>query len=197
MWSDEIVVDIKSYSMHHIDVVVHTNNGCYWRCTGVYGHPEGDQKHHTWKLLRRLKGLSSLMWLYFEDFNEILHLSEKTGKERCVSAVNDFREAIRFCGLSDLGCKGYPFTWSNRRFRAHLVEERLDIFLSCENWRRAFQDTSATTLLTWTLDHNLIMIEDVEKTIGSKYSRRHFTRIHYEDMWSSYERSEVQRDCEE
>lgn len=29
LWNDEIVVDIKSYSMHHIDVVVHMNNGCY------------------------------------------------------------------------------------------------------------------------------------------------------------------------
>ncbi|KAK9198919.1 hypothetical protein WN944_014105 [Citrus x changshan-huyou] len=47
LWSVEIVVDIKSYSMHHIDAIVQADNGCYWRCRGIYGHPEGDQKHHT------------------------------------------------------------------------------------------------------------------------------------------------------
>ena len=103
LWKGEIDVDIKSYSKHHIDAVVHSENGCYWRCTGIYGHPEADQKHHTWKLLKRIAELSSMPWLCFGDFNEILHLNEKTGNDRCVTAVNDFRETVRCCGLRDLG----------------------------------------------------------------------------------------------
>lgn len=66
----------------------------------------------------------------------------------CVSAVNDFRKAIRFCGLSDLGYKGYLFTWSNERFGSQLVEERLDRFFGCENWRMVFQDNIATNMIT-------------------------------------------------
>lgn len=109
-------------------------NGTFWRCTGIYGHPEVEQKHNTWTLLHRLAGLSSLPWLCSEDFNEILHLNEKAGRhKRCASAVNEFREAIKECRLSDLSCKGRPFTWSNRRFGPHLVEERLDRFLCCKN----------------------------------------------------------------
>ena len=50
-----------------------------------------------------------------------------------VYAVNKFREAVKFCGLIDLGCKGSPFTWSNRRFGPHLAEERLDKFFCCKN----------------------------------------------------------------
>ena len=60
LWREEVTVDIKSFSKHHVDVVVHSENGSYWRCTGVYGHPESDQKRHTWELLRRLAALSSL-----------------------------------------------------------------------------------------------------------------------------------------
>lgn len=29
MWNSEIVVDIKSYSKHHVDAVVHSENGSY------------------------------------------------------------------------------------------------------------------------------------------------------------------------
>lgn len=110
MWTLEINVEIKSYSKHHVDVVVYNETGSNWRCTGVYGHPESDQKKFTWELLRRLDTLSSLQWLCFGDFNEVLNLNEKLGgKDRRVCMVNDFREAIRDCDLTDLGSTGYFF----------------------------------------------------------------------------------------
>lgn len=71
-----------------------------------------------------LASLSSLPWLCFGDFNEMLQLHEKIIKQdRSVHAVNKSRKAITFCGLIDLGCKCRPFTWSNKRFGPHLVEE--------------------------------------------------------------------------
>ena len=110
MWTLEINVEIKSYSKHHVDVVVYNETGSNWRCTGVYGHPKSDQKKFTWELLRRLNTLSSLQWLCFGDFNEVLNLNEKLGgKDRRVCMVNDFREAIRDCDLTDLGSTGYFF----------------------------------------------------------------------------------------
>lgn len=93
LWNSEVVVDIKSYSRYHIDAVVHGDSGSYWRCIGIYGHLESYQKQHTWNLLRRLASLSSLSWLCFGDFNEILQLNEKIGKQdRSVYIVNEFRE---------------------------------------------------------------------------------------------------------
>ena len=143
LWKSEVVVNIKSFSQHHIDTVVHSENGSLWRCTRIYGHPETDQKQHTWTLLRRLAKLFSLLWLCLGDFNEILKLDEKTGKnDRRVSSINEFREAINVCGLKELGCKGYPFTWSNRRFGPHLVEERLDRFLCRKAWGSMFHETA-------------------------------------------------------
>lgn len=44
LWNSKVVVDIKSYGRHHIDVVVHVDNGSYWRCTGIYGYPKLDKK---------------------------------------------------------------------------------------------------------------------------------------------------------
>lgn len=51
LWKSDVVVDIKLYSMHYINTMVHSANGSFWRCTGIYGHPETDQKQHTWTLL--------------------------------------------------------------------------------------------------------------------------------------------------
>ncbi|KAH9672148.1 reverse transcriptase domain-containing protein [Citrus sinensis] len=67
MWKSDINVHILSYSRHYIDVKVQSGNGKKWRCTGVYGHPEAQQKQHTWTLLRRLSGLSSKPWLCFVE----------------------------------------------------------------------------------------------------------------------------------
>lgn len=128
-WSNEVHVNISSFSNHHIDAVVHSENGKLWRCTGIYGHPETQQKQHTWTLLRRLASLFDLLWLCFGDFNEILDPREKNGgQDRNVNMMLSFREAVQVCNLIDVGCKGYPFTWSNRRFGPHLAEERLDRF---------------------------------------------------------------------
>lgn len=59
--------------------MVNNKSGKKWRCIGVYGHPQMKQKKHTWTLLRRLARLSSYPWLYFGDFNEILHMHENIG----------------------------------------------------------------------------------------------------------------------
>ncbi|KAH9668523.1 reverse transcriptase domain-containing protein [Citrus sinensis] len=56
-WNAKDKVEIKSFSKHHIDTLVHNDNGKVWRCTGVYGHPETSQRHHTWTLLKRLADL--------------------------------------------------------------------------------------------------------------------------------------------
>ncbi|KAL9422716.1 hypothetical protein AB3S75_034905 [Citrus x aurantiifolia] len=134
LWNNEVDVNIISYSNHHIDAVIHGVNGKIWRCSGIYGHPETIQKRHTWTLLRRLAGMFTWPWLCFGDFNEILHPNEKLGgKDRNLDMVAAFRETVKDCNLIDLGCKGYPFTWSNRRFGPQLIEERLDRFLGSKD----------------------------------------------------------------
>lgn len=44
LWDSEVSLEVQSYSKHHIDAVIRNENGSLWRCTGIYGHPEAEQK---------------------------------------------------------------------------------------------------------------------------------------------------------
>ena len=52
-------------------------DGLMWFMTGFYGWLEAQQKFKSWKLLEHLKTFVERSWLCFEDFNAILHSSEK------------------------------------------------------------------------------------------------------------------------
>ena len=188
LWSSDVNVVIASYSNHHINAIVQGAGGMKWRCTRVYGHPENSQKQHTWTLLRRLAGLFTLPWLYFGDFNEILDLKEKLrSRERNLNMITEFREAVNDCKLMDLKCRGYLFTWSNRSFGPHYVEERLDRFLESEGWRSSSFDLMVSNLISWGSDHSPIMLEMQNQKRFLCFKRKRKPRVHYEDMWSHYE----------
>lgn len=124
------------------------------------------QKQHTWTLLRSLAGLFNYPWLCFGDFNKILNLNEKIGSnDRNSNMVVDFREAVNECNLVDLGCKGYPFMWSNKRYRPHLIEEMLDRFLGSKDWEQSSHKLTVTNLNSWCSDHSPVMLEMQEKTV--------------------------------
>ena len=79
----------------------------------------------------------------------MLNLNEKLGgRDKRVNMVNEFREAIRDCDLKDLGSIGYLFTWSNRRFGTHIIEEKLDRFLCNSNWGNSFQEKAGRNLIS-------------------------------------------------
>lgn len=100
--------------------------------------------------------------------------------------VAEFRKAIEDYNLVDAGCTGYPFTWSNKRFSYHLIEERLDKFFYSKDWGNSLFDSTANNLITWTSDHSPIVMEVQEKSALLRYARRTFLRVHYEDMLSAY-----------
>lgn len=174
-WNSNVNVNIKSYSSHHIDAVVQNESGKLWRCTGIYGHPEANRKHHTWTLLKRLANIFSYPWCCFGDFNEVLHLNEKSGgNERNLNMVAEFRETIQTCNFVDIGCKGCQFTWSNR-------------FFCSKDWSNNFQEPTAINLVNWTSNHCPIIFEVKERCKRVEYTRRSYPRDHYEDMWSACE----------
>ena len=80
-----------------------------------------------------------------------------------MNMVLSFREAIQDCNLVYVDCKGYPFTWSNRRFGPLLVEERLDRFFCSKDWANSFFDSPNTNLLTVGSDHCLMLMEVKER----------------------------------
>ncbi|KAK3212709.1 hypothetical protein Dsin_017415 [Dipteronia sinensis] len=126
-WSDEVNVDLLSFSQAHIDVRICHFQKPVWRFTGFYGHPRQDQRCHSWTMLRRLAGMSKLPWICMGDFNEILWDSEKLGGiTKNWKQVSDFRETLEDCGLEDMGFMGPNFTWCNKRDGDAMILERLD-----------------------------------------------------------------------
>lgn len=70
---------LRNYFDNHIDVDVLEDDGYKWRFTGIYGHPQTEDRYKTWTLMRDLYAQEDLAWLCAEDFNEILFQHEKEG----------------------------------------------------------------------------------------------------------------------
>lgn len=83
--------------------------------------------------------------------------------------VNDFRETLRDCDLKDLGNMGYPFTWSNRKFRSNIIEEKLDRFLCNGSLGYSYEENVAVNLTSWSSNHSPILMEIIEIGKGQRY----------------------------
>lgn len=70
-------------------------------------------------------------WVCVGDFNAILSSTEKLSRTPPQQRImDDFREALEMTNLMDLGFKGYPYTWNNRRPGVADTKERLDRAMS-------------------------------------------------------------------
>ena len=78
-WKNDILVDVVSSSLNHIDMVINKNSEAAWRFIGFYSEPETHKWHESWDHLRCLHQLNSLPWLCAGDFNEIVKQSKKLG----------------------------------------------------------------------------------------------------------------------
>ncbi|KAK1577933.1 hypothetical protein Q3G72_026109 [Acer saccharum] len=138
-WSNKVTVDLLSFTRYHIDMKVISYGLTIWRFTGFYRHPEAAQRHHSWSLLKRLSGMSSLPWMCVGDFNEVLVDSEKDGgSDRLRILTDNFRAVLDHCGLEDLGFSGPKFTWSNMRGGSSHVQERIDRGVCSYLWKQLF-----------------------------------------------------------
>ena len=72
-------------------------------------------------------------WVCVGDFNVILRSAEKLSRTPPQQRLmDDFREALELTNLMDLGFKGYPYTWNNRRPGAVSTKQRIDQAVSNE-----------------------------------------------------------------
>jgi hypothetical protein len=72
-WTEDITVNLLSFSNRHIDV--HVSGGPYdhmWRGTFIYGEPKASDRHLMWTKLRQLKDHSDEPWVMLGDFNEAM-----------------------------------------------------------------------------------------------------------------------------
>lgn len=109
------------------------------------------------------------------DFNEILCHSEKEGgAAKQGLLMENFRNALKDCGLKDLGFEGPSFTWTNRRSVDQLISERLDRCVGNVEWQQCFSFFSIIYLDFWRSNHRPILLDMFDGVSNFNEQRRFF-----------------------
>ncbi|KAJ1389174.1 Zinc knuckle CX2CX4HX4C [Sesbania bispinosa] len=182
-WTDNIMVDILTTSTHHIDAKVSLNNGeSSWRCTGIYGYPEVQNKKFMWEVLKRIhRDVGEVPWLCFGDMNQVMSNDEKRGGNLIPeSMLHGFGECVQLCGLIDLGYVGPKFTWDNRQKEKLNIKARLNWFLACSRWQDMFPSSVVYHLGHYPSDHCPILL-DTNNRLGGRRGKPNVLR--FEKIW--------------
>ena len=160
LWKNTINLEIINYTANHILVVVTEEDGFRLFLIGFYGWPEAQQKVRSWRLLEHLKTFMEGPWMIIGDFNAFFHaLEKKSRRPPQTSQVDAFKDALESCQLQDLGFKGYPFTWNNKRPGEANTKIRLDRSVANEAWLRKFPLSRVTHLSDHALDHLSLLLQ--------------------------------------
>ena len=147
--------------------------GIEYQLTEFYGNAETYKRKESWALLKHLSQQSSILWVCLDDFNEILEYSECLGRHfRPEWQLRDFREAVSFCELHDLGFQGHQFTWRNKRDDSNFVTTRLDRITALASWISSFDGAEVSHLLAFqNSDHCPLMLTILDVVAPSKRKR--------------------------
>ncbi|XP_030930869.1 uncharacterized protein LOC115956706 [Quercus lobata] len=174
-WKNDLLIDVVSSSLNHIDVIINKDTKAAWRFTGLKTH----KRQESWELLRNLHSQNSLPWLCAGDFNEILKQSEKLGgRTRPPGQIQLFRDTLDECGLMDIGFKGSPFTWSKHCNNRISIWERLDRAVVSYQWFSKHPGTQVHHIDSTTSDHKILRIE---QSVLDCSPRKKLFR--FEEMW--------------
>ena len=128
-------------------------------------------------------------WLCIGDFNAFLHELEKQSKRLAQTAQADaFREALELCQLEDLGYRGYPFTWSNKRPGDSNTKIHLDRAVASKEWKEKYQLSTVTHLYSHASDHVPIVLQNQSYHRQRQRRERPFK---FEESWLMWEECEV------
>lgn len=93
--------------------------------------------------------------------------------------MQDFRDIMQTCELHDLGFKGVPYTYDNKRHGWNNVKVRLDRAVADDNWRALFSNSHVEHLTSPCSDHAPIMLR-FSSELGLQVKRK---CLHYEIFW--------------
>ncbi|XP_074305631.1 uncharacterized protein LOC141640851 [Silene latifolia] len=103
--------------------------------------PGGGQRRALWDALDNIALGFSFPWLCLGDFNVTLTVEERLGSDQVrYGDMEEFKECLEACGLSDLPVTGLTYTWSNRN-GGHLKWAKLDRILGQSNWLTSTSST--------------------------------------------------------
>ncbi|XP_026434070.1 uncharacterized protein LOC113331583 [Papaver somniferum] len=91
--------------------------------------------------------------------NFVLRNHEKYSQHLIDTSEADiFLKKLEEENLTDLGYTECPFTWTNRRLKNQLTEQRLDIGLATDAWLDIFPNSTISNLPSLRYDHNPIIL---------------------------------------
>lgn len=152
LWKREESVKIHNYSQRHIFTWINDDfQQVPWLLTGYYGKPDSSKRSASWNFLKQLRPPEDIPWVVVGDFNEILHSEKKgVGQE---GVMENFKDALEYCNLADLGHNGDSFTWSNRHSDCTFTKERLDRAVATLNRTQLFWDFWVGSLVARSFNH--------------------------------------------
>jgi hypothetical protein len=96
----------------------------------------------------------------YRRFNEALSQDEQLGgNNRSEAQMLAFRDYLIDCGLTDLGYKGYAFTWDNKREGTANVQVRLDRGTTTTSFLSIFPLTQVEHIPTEESDHMALLVK--------------------------------------
>ena len=95
-----------------------------------------------------------------------------------------FQEATADCALLDVGWRGVPFTWDNKREGVENIQVRLDRATCSTSFMQLFPETEVQHILTKESDHQALLVR-VASALADNTSRppRPFM---YEAAWTRH-----------
>jgi hypothetical protein len=118
-----------------------------------------------------------------EDFNEALWQKEHLSARRSERQMVNFRNTLAYCNLYDLGYKGTPWTYNNKKLGRDNVRVRLDRAVASPSWSKIFPQATVQHLVSSRSDHCPILLSMAKK----EYRRKTHCLSRYEIMWEREE----------
>ncbi|KAM6558713.1 hypothetical protein CsatA_027952 [Cannabis sativa] len=190
LWKNDVDVSILTYNKSVFDCYIASPNQPKWHFTAFYGEPCTQLRPQTWTLLKRLKDVSPLSpWLVIGDFNEILSNDNKIGGSlRNEDQMEQFRNVLSCCHLSEVPFEGDPYTWIKGRRTVNTIKERLDWCFVNDSWTSQFNPIVTTHLDYYNSDHRAILVKVIAATsVQQEHHRR--TRFRFEQIWLGNEQA--------
>ncbi|KAG5594328.1 hypothetical protein H5410_035560 [Solanum commersonii] len=145
----------------------------------IYAKNSNSFRKSLWNSLSNVANIINGPWLVCRDFNEVTNALEKLrGRPINNSKSSSFINCLDHMGMIDLGFTSQKYTWTNKhKNNKTIIMERLDRFLSNQDWLSLYPNSNVLHLPRTHLDHCPILLTCTK--ICAKASKI----FRFETMW--------------